>query len=119
MAGGTRAALAASFDLGRNLFCSGHCFLPDGRLLVAAGQSWNFATQGIWGADHDIHTFDPTTESWSRYEDMPAARYYPTCVTLPDGIALICGGAWTRCPRPSLTTNMRRSIGALIARASR
>ncbi len=27
---------------------------------------------------------------------MPAARYYPTCVTLPDGIALICGGAWTR-----------------------
>ncbi len=33
-----------SFDLGRNLFCSGHCFLPDGRLLVAGGQSWNFAT---------------------------------------------------------------------------
>jgi hypothetical protein len=88
----------ASFDLGRNLFCSGHCFLPDGRLLVAAGQSWNFATQGIWGADHDIHTFDPTTESWSRYQDMPAARYYPTCVTLPDGIAFICGGAWTRVP---------------------
>ena len=25
--------------LKRNLFCSGHCFLPDGRLFVAGGQS--------------------------------------------------------------------------------
>jgi hypothetical protein len=87
----------AGMHLGRNLFCSGHCFLPDGRLLVAAGQSWNSPfSQGIWGADHDIHTFDPTSERWSRHQDMPAARYYPTCVTLPNGIALICGGAWTR-----------------------
>jgi hypothetical protein len=86
----------ASFDLGRNLFCSGHCFLPDGRLLVAGGQSWNFVTQGIRGADHDVHTFDPASESWSRHQDMPGARYYPTCATLPDGIALICGGARTR-----------------------
>jgi hypothetical protein len=27
--------------LGRNLFCSGHCFLSDGRLFVAGGQSTN------------------------------------------------------------------------------
>jgi hypothetical protein len=96
MAGGSGPLSPESFDLGRNLFCSGHCFLPDGRLLVAGEQSWNLVTQGIWGADHDVHTIDPASESWSRHQDMPGARYYPTCAALPDGIALICGGAWTR-----------------------
>ena len=84
--------------LHRNLFCSGHCWLGDGRLLVAAGQSWNFVSQGIWGADHDIHTFDPIARSWTRHANMPAARYYPTCVTLADGNGFIVGGAWTRVP---------------------
>jgi hypothetical protein len=93
-------------SLGRNLFCSGHCFLGDGRLLVAGGQSsaqrWA-ATIGSWlelhqlfggaGADHDIHTYDPATETWSRHKpDMPGARWYPTCTTLPNGQALIVGG---------------------------
>ena len=88
----------AAFDLDRNLFCSAHCWLGDGRLLVAAGQSWNWVTQGIWGADHDIHVFDPDRETWSRHQDMPGARYYPTCVTLAGGNGFICGGAWTRVP---------------------
>jgi Galactose oxidase-like, Early set domain/Lamin Tail Domain/Glyoxal oxidase N-terminus len=84
--------------LGRNLFCSGHCWLGDGRLLVAGGQSWNWFFQTAWGADHDLHSFDWQSQSWSRHADMPAARYYPTCVTLADGDSLIVGGAWTRVP---------------------
>jgi hypothetical protein len=92
--------------LGRNLFCAGHCFLGDGRLLVAGGQSTAqrlAATIGSWlemhqllfgaGADHDLHTFDPMTETWSRHKpDMPGARWYPTCTTLPNGRALIVAG---------------------------
>jgi hypothetical protein len=88
--------------LNRNLFCSGHCWLGDGRLLVAGGQSWNWITQGIWGADHDLHTFDPKNRSWSRHENMPGGRYYPTCVTLPDGNAFIASGAHTRVPSNAL-----------------
>jgi hypothetical protein len=84
--------------LNRNLFCAGHCWLGDGRLLVAAGQSWNWITQGIWGADHDVHTFDPRSRAWTRHANMPAGRYYPTCVTLADGNGFIIGGAWTRVP---------------------
>jgi hypothetical protein len=91
--------------LGRNLFCSGHCFLPDGRLLVAGGQSTVSPpyTYGILsffgilqlftkGADHDIHVFDPQTQTWNFPTSMPTARWYPTCVTLPDGRALIVSG---------------------------
>jgi len=105
-------------DLGRNLFCSGHCFLPDGRLFVAGGQSTynNIATiilslPGLLqlalkiikkpAADHDIHTFDPNPEihpnqRWQRYKPgMPKARWYPTCVTLPDGKAMIVSGTYS------------------------
>jgi hypothetical protein len=76
----------------RNVFCSGHAFLPDGRLLVAGGQSYNWWPFWGVGADHDIHTFDPTSERWTRHKDMPAARWYPTCLTMADGRAIIVGG---------------------------
>lgn len=92
-------------SLGRNLFCSGHCFLSDGRLLVAGGQSTVSPpyTYGILsffgilqlftkGADHDIHIFDPQTQTWDYPNRMPKARWYPTCITLPDGRALIVSG---------------------------
>jgi hypothetical protein len=83
-------------DIGRNLFCAGHAFLGDGRLLIAGGQSNNIPPFIGWGADHDIHIFDPVPESWTRLADMPAARYYPTCVTLPGGNGLIVNGAASR-----------------------
>ena len=98
--------------LNRNLFCSGHCLLPDGRLFVAGGQStFNhpltilLSFPGILqlalkilrkkAADHDIHTFDPDTEKWQLHTQMPRARWYPTCITLPDGKALIVSGTYS------------------------
>jgi hypothetical protein len=73
----------------RNMFCGGQCHLPDGRVLVAGGQAFPGLGRG---ADHDIHTFDPNTETWSRHGDMLRARWYPTCVSLPDGRVLIVSG---------------------------
>lgn len=87
-------------DLRRNLFCSHHAFLPDGRLLVASGQ---FPLPGLPkslipfrllapGADADVHTFEPVSETWSRLPDMIFGRWYPTCVRLPDGRIFISSG---------------------------
>lgn len=97
--GGGQVGSLGTFN--RNLFCSGHCFLLDGSLLVAGGQSNNFPVPGsplpgVWGADHDVHVFNPVNERWSRHKDMPVARYYPTCITLADGDGLIAGGAGNR-----------------------
>ena len=98
--------------LNRNLFCAGHCQLPDGRLFVAGGQStFNHPLTIIFSvipviplalkiagreaADHDIHIFDPSTQTWTYQAKMPRARWYPTCVTLPDGKALIVSGTYS------------------------
>lgn len=88
--------------LGRNLFCCGHCQMPDGRIFVAGGQStWQLAahmliawTGLVQGADRDVHLFDPGTNAWFRQKDMPFARWYPTCTVMPDGNVLITSGLW-------------------------
>ncbi len=63
-----RDGVKNSKQTSRNLFCSGHCFLPGGRLLIAAGQSNNSPLpgsprKGARGADHDIHTYNPVNDS--------------------------------------------------------
>ncbi|HEX8888840.1 MAG TPA: galactose oxidase-like domain-containing protein [Pyrinomonadaceae bacterium] len=71
-----------------NLFCSGHTFLQDGRLLVCGSERMKTGA-------HEIHAFNPELVSggaWERLLTMKDARWYPTCVTLPDGKAFIIGG---------------------------
>ena len=68
-----------------DLFCAGHTFLSDGRLLIAGG-----APQGVLRA---THIFDPGAETWTRIADMAAARWYPTIVPLADGRALAVSGS--------------------------
>lgn len=71
-----------------DLFCAGHAFLPDGRLVAGGG-----ANQG---QVKSTHIFDPVTESWTRLEggDLRDFRWYPSMVTLADGrIAIVSGTA--------------------------
>jgi len=72
---------------GYNIFCSGHAFLPDGRLLIAGGHI---------SPDHglpDALLFNPFSETWTRLPDMAAGRWYPTVTTLPNGEMLVVAGA--------------------------
>ena len=87
------------------LFCSGHCFLPDGRLLVAGGdpepQDPNPLHQfkGLkW-----TYIFDPVAETWSpaswlgNLHPMADGRWYPTVTALgeprniPEKVAAMSG----------------------------
>ena len=68
------------------LFCSGHSFLPDGRLLVSGGHITD--GHGI----PDINLFNPGPENWSASSPMQLGRWYPTNTTLSTGEVLIMAG---------------------------
>ena len=84
-------------DRPANLWCGGQTTLADGRVLVVGGNleyplnggigEGNGFKGGTW-----VMTFDPWTETWTRYADMPHGRWYPTLTELPDGRVLIVGG---------------------------
>lgn len=71
---------------GYDLFCAGHSYLADGRVLVAGGHIADFV--GL--AKTSI--YDPATNSWSPVPDMNAGRWYPTVTTLANGDALVVSG---------------------------
>jgi len=68
------------------VFCSGHTFLSDGRLLVSGGHLDD--RRGI----RDANIFDPASSSWTPIESMSFARWYPTVTTLSDGTVVALAG---------------------------
>lgn len=69
------------------IFCSGHTFLPDGRLLIAGG-----TISGTRG-DARAVIFDPSSNTWSPTGSMAQGRYYPTLTVLPTGGILAISGS--------------------------
>lgn len=73
------------------LFCSGHSFLPDGRLLVTGGHiDDGHGTPGLGLANTNV--FDPATGAWQALPGMLKGRWYPTNTTLPSGEVLTIAG---------------------------
>lgn len=78
-----------------NLFCSGHSFLPDGRLLVAGGHLAD--SHGL----NQATIYDPAANTWTPAAVMNNGRWYPTAITLPSGGILVLSGSYldqTRTP---------------------
>src|SRR6266566_897717 len=71
---------------GANIFCSGHAFLPDGRLLEAGGHVSSYV--GLPSA----YIYNPTGNFWTQLPDMNNGRWYPTNTTLPNGDMLVIAG---------------------------
>ena len=44
------------------------------------------------GARTDIYLYHPVNEKWAKVVDLPSARYYCSCVLLPNGKLLVTGG---------------------------
>lgn len=71
---------------GWDLFCSGHSFLADGRLLVTGGHEADFVGEEKAGI------YDAISNSWTAVPDMNDGRWYPTNTTLANGDVLVVAG---------------------------
>jgi galactose oxidase-like protein len=71
---------------GYNIFCAGHSFLADGRLLITGGHIESHV--GL----EDASLWDPFTSRWTRLPDMNDGRWYPTNVTLANGDVMVLSG---------------------------
>jgi galactose oxidase-like protein/List-Bact-rpt repeat protein len=79
------------------LFCSGHTFLADGRLLVAGGHN---EASGDGNGIKQASTFNGST--WQATGSMAYGRWYPTLVTLENGDVVALAGSQT----PSLNASI-------------
>ncbi|MGH3987336.1 MAG: galactose oxidase-like domain-containing protein, partial [Pseudonocardiaceae bacterium] len=71
-----------------NLFCAGHAFLADGRLLVAGGH----LTDG--DGLNQACIYDYRTNTWTALPVMNKRRWYPTVTALSDGTMLVLSGSY-------------------------
>jgi len=103
----TNGAITAVGSPTTDIFCSGHAFLGDGRLLVGGGtETWGgeagehgHGAAGHFTGHRASWVFRPRARSWQRVADMRpqpgheatndgGGRWYPTLVTLSDGQVL-------------------------------
>ena len=71
---------------GYDLFCAGHSYLADGKLLLTGGHVLNFV-----GLDN-ASLYDPFADRWTAMPRMNAGRWYPTNTTLANGDMLVISG---------------------------
>ena len=77
-----------------SIFCSGHAWTPQGKLLVAGGMY----LPGMKNGAKLVYLFDPSViphggDPWLRQPDLSVGRWYPTVTQLGDSdVMVILGG---------------------------
>jgi hypothetical protein len=83
-----------------DLWCGGHTFLADGRLLFVGGTSYYPPLPDpFYGGLKEAYLFDPADDTWTRLPDMHEGRWYPTLLRLTDDTVLVISGLQYRDPQ--------------------
>jgi galactose oxidase len=89
-----------------NIFCSGHTFLEDGRLLVVGGHR-----RDSDGIDQAV-LYNAATNQWIPTAPMTAPngdevrRWYPTLTTLPNGDVLVFAGSFINAQNQTVNVDL-------------
>jgi hypothetical protein len=100
-----------------DLWCGGHTFLRDGRLLFAGGT--NFyppPPDPFYGGLKAAFLFDPFTETWEQVDDMQVGRWYPSLIRLVDDRVLTLSGLEFRLPSESPEKNILKILFELVTK---
>jgi len=88
------AGTFTTLDVPKDMFCSGHVTLPDGRVLIQGGtRSYPTMAGGAdYGGLKDSYIFDPATNTFTKVADANEGHWYPTLTELANGDILEVGG---------------------------
>lgn len=80
-----------------SIFCSGHAWTPQGKLLVAGGMY----LPGMKNGAKLVYLFDPSVipsggDPWIRQPDLAVGRWYPTVTQLGDSDSMVILGGKNR-----------------------
>jgi hypothetical protein len=89
-----------------NVFCAGHAFLADGRLLVVGGDREGYVRETPVQSIYEFLPGGPGGGHWHYLGLMRKPRFYPSAVTLPDGRVLIAGGMSKHDKAPAENNNI-------------
>ena len=86
----------STVSLTEDLFCAGNTQLSNGNILLAGGtKMYDIAPDscnGYWHGLNVAYEFDVQSSSLNKVSSMKQARWYPTCLLLPDKRVFVTGG---------------------------
>ena len=100
-----------------DLWCGGHTFLADGKLLFVGGTNYYPPPPDpFYGGLKEAYLFDPFSETWERLPDMQVGRWYPSLIRLADDRVLTLSGLDYRIPSEKPKTNIIKILFELVAK---
>jgi hypothetical protein len=79
----------SDMTMNEDLFCVGHCVLPNGNVLLAGGTKLydidTSSCNGKWHGLESVYEFDISSQQFNKVSSMKHGRWYPTLVVLSDG----------------------------------
>ena len=90
------SGLEQNYQQSEDLFCIGLTGLPNGNVLLAGGTLLYDINvnncNGNWHGLNAAYEVDGSSESVDKVSSMAHGRWYPTCITLPDGKVSVVNG---------------------------
>jgi hypothetical protein len=90
------SGLESNISMSEDLFCAGQAPLPTGNVLIAGGTlDYDIAADncnGKWHGLRSAYEFNWSSQTLTKVSSMIRGRWYPTCVTLPNGKVMVTGG---------------------------